>query len=54
MKYLLSVLLGTALLVAACGTPTPVPTMPADHAEAASDATVWILVEGMTKVQGIT
>lgn len=54
MKYLLAVLLGTALLVAACGTPTTVPAMPAENAETASDATVWIVVEGMTKVQGIT
>jgi hypothetical protein len=53
MKYLLAVLFGTALL-AACGSSTPVPALPADHAEAASDATVWIVVEGMTKVQGIT
>ncbi len=54
MKCLLAILLGTALLAAACSTQMPAPDVPAENAETASDATVWILVEGMTKVQGIT
>jgi hypothetical protein len=62
MKYVLWSLLSSTLILAACAKQAPSrestaggnPPAAAEPADTPREATVWIAVDGMTKIQGIT